>query len=466
MKAAIRWGVWAVAAILATASPLIARDGLRWESDLQSAQKLARQTDRLVLIHFGGPWCGPCQMLEQRVFSQPGFGRELNADYVAVKVDPHIAPEIARNYGIDRVPTDVVTTPSGQLIYRIASPDTAGRYVDTLAKAAAAARPQRQEAPPQTEPASPSPPQVASNSRYGAPAAAAPADQRYADYHNRQQAVEREPYQPPVQSSADQAGPVQNRAVQNGPVQNSADRYAAQTTTQASLTQTQAPAGPAAQPAAPAVDRDADRYAARSAESAPQQNSRYPMNPADRYATHSPQPEQADAERTQAGDNPADRYAGYSSGQASRNTSPSPSQQPPVNPVAASDPDSLAAKVPPGSPPLAYDGYSSVTLVEQRKWEAGDPKFGAIHRGMLYLFTSQAEQQKFLAEPDRYAPMVRGYDPVLALDQNKAVPGSREFGVYCEGRIYLFSSADTRDHFEHNTKRYSADILQAMRQSR
>ncbi len=459
MKAAIRWGVWTVVAMLTTASSLVAQEGLRWESDLQSAQKLARQTNRLVLIHFGGPWCGPCQMLEQRVFSQPGFGRELNADYVAVKVDPHVAPQIARKYGIERVPTDVVTTPSGQLIYRIASPDTAGRYVEALAKAAAAARPQRQEAPPQTEPASPS--QVASSSRYGAPAPAAPADQRYADYYNRQQAVEREPYQPSVQSSPDQAGPVQNSAVQN-----SADRYPAQTTTQASLSQTQSAAGQTAQPAAPAVDRDADRYAARSAESDPRQNSRYPMNPADRYATHSPQAEHAGAERTQPGENPTARYADYRSGQASPNASPSPSQQPPANPVAGSDPDSLAAKVPPGNPPLAYDGYSSVTLVEQRKWEAGDPKFGAIHRGMLYLFTSQAEQQKFLAEPDRYAPMVRGYDPVLALDQNKAVPGSREFGVYCEGRIYLFSSAETRDHFELNTKRYSADILQAMRQSR
>ena len=454
MKAAIRWGVWVVVAILATASSLVAQDGLRWESDLQSAQKLARQTNRLVLIHFGGPWCGPCQMLEQRVFSQPGFGRELNADYVAVKVDPHVAPEIARKYGIERVPTDVVTTPSGQLIYRISSPNTAGRYVEALAKAAASARPQRQESPPQTEPASP--PQVASNSRYGAPAAAAPADQRYPEYYNRQQAVEREPYQPPVQS-----GPVQNSAVQN-----SADRYAAETMTQASLTQTQAPAGQTAQPGAPAVDRYADRYSDRSAESAPQQDPRYPMNPGDRYASHSPQTGSAGVERAQTCDIRADRYADASSGQTNPNASPSPSQQPPANPGAASDPDSLAAKVPPGNPPLAFDGYSSVTLIEQDKWEAGNPKFGAIHRGMLYLFTSQAEQQKFLAEPDRYAPMVRGYDPVLALDQNKAVPGSREFGVKCDGRIYLFSCAETRDHFERNTRRYSADILQAMRQSR
>lgn len=140
--------------------------------------------------------------------------------------------------------------------------------------------------------------------------------------------------------------------------------------------------------------------------------------------------------------------------------------QPPVEPSADAEPDEIALKIPPGNPPLALDGYSAVTLLEKTDWQLGDPKWGAIHRGRLYLFVDQAEQQHFLAEPDRFAPMVRGYDPVLALDQNKAVPGLREFGMKCDGRIYLFSCAETRDHFERNPTRYSAEILQAMRQSR
>jgi YHS domain-containing protein len=118
---------------------------------------------------------------------------------------------------------------------------------------------------------------------------------------------------------------------------------------------------------------------------------------------------------------------------------------------------------------LALEGFCPVTLIETRvlpagaRWQIGDPNVGAIHRGMLYLFANKENQQKFLANPDRYSPVLRGHDPVLALDKNQAVPGRREFGVFCEGRIYLFSSDATRVHFERNSTRYSADILQAMR---
>ncbi|HVX63047.1 MAG TPA: hypothetical protein VHC19_20665, partial [Pirellulales bacterium] len=69
----------------------------------------------------------------------------------------------------------------------------------------------------------------------------------------------------------------------------------------------------------------------------------------------------------------------------------------------------------------------------------------------------------FLANPDQFSPMFRGHDPVLALDQNKAVLGRREYGVFCDGRIYLFASEATRNHFERNTKRYCANLRQAMR---
>ncbi|HVX64553.1 MAG TPA: thioredoxin family protein, partial [Pirellulales bacterium] len=147
MKATAIWGIWTAVAILALASPVVAQEGLRWESDLPTAQKLARQSNRLVLIHFGGPWCGPCRMLEQNVFSQPGFGNELAADYVAVKVDPNVERAVAREYGITRVPTDAIATPSGQLIYRIPSPNTASDYVTTMLRVAAQTRPEHQTTP-------------------------------------------------------------------------------------------------------------------------------------------------------------------------------------------------------------------------------------------------------------------------------------------------------------------------------
>ncbi len=433
MKATTCWGIWTAAAILALASPLVAQEGLRWESDLQTAQNLARQTNRLVLIHFGGPWCGPCRMLEQKVFSQPGFGGELAANYVAVKVDPNVERGIARNYGIERVPTDVVATPSGQLIYRIASPSTAADYVSVMSRIAAQARPDREQArPPHVDPAAPPAPQVAVDSRYGSQAPSRPAGDRYAEHYNQRPSVEREPYQPPVQN---QAPPTTEQA--------------------------QAPASaqpPAQQPPgqSPPGDRYADRYADRNSASAPTaMQDREPQS----------QPPQPTIEASyQASAKPDDRYGARGASPMGMNPAEQQaSAQPPAAPAATNQEPPLETRIPAGSPPLALDGFCPVTLQEQHHWQVGDPKWGAIHRGMLYLFVSQAEQQKFLANPDHFSPVLRGHDPVLALDQNKAVPGRREYGVFCDGRIYLFSSEATRDHFERNSKRYSADILQAMR---
>ncbi|HQU45524.1 MAG: hypothetical protein B7Z73_07015 [Planctomycetia bacterium 21-64-5] len=142
--------------------------GWQWETDLEAAQRTARQTNRLVLIHFGGPWCEPCQRLEQQVFNQPGFGRELEAKYVAVKVDPHANRALAEKYGIRSVPTDVVITARGQLVYKVGSPNTPAAYTETMNRIAAsvmpldaiAAGPEAKPEPPPQPPAAPQPDQV------------------------------------------------------------------------------------------------------------------------------------------------------------------------------------------------------------------------------------------------------------------------------------------------------------------
>ena len=46
------------------------------------------------------------------------------------------------------------------------------------------------------------------------------------------------------------------------------------------------------------------------------------------------------------------------------------------------------------------------------------------------MFVSQAEQQKFLANPDLYSPVMSGNDPVLAFEQGQQVPGQRKLGVF------------------------------------
>jgi YHS domain-containing protein len=132
-----------------------------------------------------------------------------------------------------------------------------------------------------------------------------------------------------------------------------------------------------------------------------------------------------------------------------------------MNPAAP--PSAGSAQLPPGCPPLGLDGFCAVTLIEQRAWKQGDPRYGAIHRNRTYIFCGPAEQQRFLQNPDAYSPMMSGDDPVLALDQSRAVPGSRKHGVFFGNRVYLFSSEQTLADFQRNPNRYAPEISQARR---
>jgi protein disulfide-isomerase len=131
-------------------------------------------------------------------------------------------------------------------------------------------------------------------------------------------------------------------------------------------------------------------------------------------------------------------------------------------PIAQSQtPAAPAAQAAAAAPPLALDGYCPVALVEEQRWQLGDRRWGAIHRGRTYLFSGPEQQRKFLANPDRYSPAISGQDVVMALDYGQEVDGKRAMGVEYQNRIYLFSSDASRQAFSKDPKRYAAEVLQA-----
>jgi len=94
----------------------------------------------------------------------------------------------------------------------------------------------------------------------------------------------------------------------------------------------------------------------------------------------------------------------------------------------------------PGKLGPGLDGMCPVELSEHQAWVAGDRRWGAHHRGRLYLFAGEVQQQRFLANPDYYSPVLSGYDPVVALREGRYVPGYRSHGAFYHGRVFLFAS--------------------------
>jgi YHS domain-containing protein len=117
-------------------------------------------------------------------------------------------------------------------------------------------------------------------------------------------------------------------------------------------------------------------------------------------------------------------------------------------------------------PPAALDGYCPVTLRDGMKWQKGDRQQLAIHRGRTYFFAGPPERESFLRNPDAYAPMLSGYDPVRLAQRGEAVEGKRAYGLRTpDGRIVLFADEQALEQYKKSPGAYTAAAYQAFQRS-
>lgn len=110
-----------------------------WQSDLATAQALAAQSQRPLLLHFGSDYCPPCQVVERQVFVDPQVSRLLREQFVAVKINVDRHPEIATKYRVDSWPTDIVLSSDGRELARGTSEQQAPHFAAKLQRYAARA---------------------------------------------------------------------------------------------------------------------------------------------------------------------------------------------------------------------------------------------------------------------------------------------------------------------------------------
>jgi YHS domain-containing protein/thiol-disulfide isomerase/thioredoxin len=415
----------------ATTATAAAPAGIQWQTNLEEAKRLAAESNRLILVHFWSPSCVPCMQLEQNVFSQPYVQQTIQAKYVPLKLNADEVPSTTKQFGITRLPSDLIITPGTKIVGRMVSPPTPDAYLQQLAIASsgpsaapasataaatpampAASYPQR---PTNQSPISPiAPANTTATNVVGAPQSSQPA----------------KPVAPPIGAYSDSRYGEYFQRFGSAPVAIASNASPA--------TQTVMPSSPVAATnpamAAPAVatgyETIANPYAA---------GSRYAAAPTQTAATMAP-PSQ----------NPTPYFsaAGVPVAGSTQPAAPAINQGAPATSSA-------------GEAPVGLEGYSPVVLAEQHRWQLGDRRWGVVHRGRTYLFSAPEEQQKFLANPDRYSPAFSGRDVVAALDYGQEVEGKRQFGVEFQGRVYLFSNIGSQRQFSENTTRYVTPIQQA-----
>jgi protein disulfide-isomerase len=428
--------VFFICALLA--APAAAQQGgVRWQQDIETAKATAKQTGRLVLVHFWAPSCAPCLALEQNVFNQPGVASALDAQFVPVKLNADENKATATGFGITRIPTDVILTPDGQVIGKLISPPTPAAYIADISKVASQFATTGGQAFAKAAAAAPAPSQL--NSAYAslqvapntAPAAAAQPSQPNADRYAMA----------PTAGAGLVAGttPTPSGATQSvqpgtfAPWSNPAQTPAATVTPTTAATNVQTPVlNPYAPTAQTAVPTQASIASGQTTSPPVMSNQGAPsMQAAATVAQASMQP-------------PAQNVATAASAVV-----PQPS---------VPDPRAL----PPNAPPLGFDGYCPVSMRQHWKWVAGDPRYGVVHVGRTYWFASPNEQQQFLADPHRFSPALSGMDPVMAIDHRQQVPGKREHSIDYDNLFYMFSSEATLQQFAASPERYATSVRQAM----
>jgi len=99
-------------------------------------------------------------------------------------------------------------------------------------------------------------------------------------------------------------------------------------------------------------------------------------------------------------------------------------------------------------------GYCPVQLQENDRWVAGNQDLRLTYQGQVFVFSSDAARKRFEAAPEKYAPVQSGNDVVLAMEENRTVPGSVTHSAIWRGRLYLFSNSATLAAFQDDPARY------------
>ncbi len=105
--------------------------------------------------------------------------------------------------------------------------------------------------------------------------------------------------------------------------------------------------------------------------------------------------------------------------------------------------------------PTALGGYCPVTLVETRKLVPGRASIREVRDGVAYHFASDEARTRFLLTPERFEPQNAGFSPVRQVDAGESKRGDPRWGVIYAGHLYLCSDAEERRRFMSKPGRYA-----------
>ncbi len=437
-----------VASLLLVGSALVAGipqahavDQVPWVADMATAMRIAASRNQLVLLHFTSDNCVPCRRLETNVFSDAIFGRSVAEAYVPVKINVTLNPDLARRFQVTAWPTDIIVAPDGHEVHRMVSQQDTNQYLNILRQVAWGYQSQPNEASlasTRTSDHAVWPPAQSGAASLAASVTPSVGNQPFAPTYGN------DPYaaanMPPARNPAPnvQAAPLE---MDNNYVQGVS--YAGPASPPPGSPAPPAYVAGSPNPASAPMPNAPPTYAPPSAVPPPYEPGIPPAMPTNNNNI---------GQSTTGPMAPSGSGTGpYGAAQASYGA-PSVPVQAPSTQLAPPD---LSAKP-------AMEGFCPVAVMDEDRWATGDSRWGARHRGRVYLFHDAASQQRFMGDPERYSPALAGFDPVLFSEHGQFVEGKREHGLRFENQMFLFNSEESLAKFEKNPDAYAGQVRQAV----
>jgi thiol:disulfide interchange protein len=100
----------------ADATPAASR--IEWRTDLESALREARRSNRPVLVDFSADWCPPCIAMKHDVWPDDTVEEAVIGSYVPLLIDIDRDGVVAEQYGVEAIPTVLMLDGHGRVLRR------------------------------------------------------------------------------------------------------------------------------------------------------------------------------------------------------------------------------------------------------------------------------------------------------------------------------------------------------------
>ena len=88
-----------------------------WQSWGQTPFQTAEQLDKPIFLVITSSWCQWCHILDETTLSEPSIITILNRDYVSIRVDSDLRPDVNQRYNQNGWPSVLLLTPEGEILW-------------------------------------------------------------------------------------------------------------------------------------------------------------------------------------------------------------------------------------------------------------------------------------------------------------------------------------------------------------